>query len=102
MNDHAELIAKFVATFPFVARDLGFYEVLDPVAAQLAIGPKGEYGRKEWRPSRVTTDPQELAALYAKLPARFPPLFELLVLSYRWQKPTCSHSRCLPIHSGKD
>jgi hypothetical protein len=84
MNDHAELIERFIASFPFVARDLTFSEVLDPVAAQLAIGPVGEYGRREWRPIGVTTNPTELEPLYAKLPARFPPLYEQLVLSYRW------------------
>ena len=84
MNAHLELIEEFIASFPLVARDLSFSEVLHPAAAQLAIDSAAEYGRREWRPRRVTTDPTELAPLYAKLPARFPPLYEQLVLSYRW------------------
>jgi hypothetical protein len=37
-----------------------------------------------WRPCRIHTDPKHLNALYGKLPARFPPLFERLLLSFRW------------------
>lgn len=33
-----------------------------------------------------TTDPTALVAVYSKLPAKFPPLFEKLVLSYRWEE----------------
>lgn len=33
---------------------------------------------------RVDTDRGCLDPLYAKLPARFPPLYERLILSYRW------------------
>ena len=37
-----------------------------------------------WRPLHLVTDRSALEAVYAKLPARFPPLYEQLVLSYRW------------------
>lgn len=84
MNDHAELIDKFIASFEFVAKDLSANEILDPIAWQLTCGPANEYGRKPWRPRREQTDVSELQPLYAKLPARFPPLYEQLVLSYRW------------------
>jgi len=50
----------------------------------LATGPENAYGRKEWRPLAQRTEASELDPLYAKLPARFPPLYEQLVLSYRW------------------
>jgi hypothetical protein len=63
MNDHAELIDKFIEGFPLVARDLSFSETLDPVAAQLAVGPANEYGRREWRPFRVAADTRELDAI---------------------------------------
>ena len=41
-------------------------------------------GPNHWRPLRIATDPSALDAVYARLPARFPPLYEELVLSYRW------------------
>lgn len=37
-------------------------------------------------PIRVQIDPTALNPIYAKLPARFPPLYEQLVLSYRWAR----------------
>src|SRR4029077_20913504 len=40
--------------------------------------------RKKWRLIEQSTDPAALDPIYAKLPARFPPLYEQLVLSYRW------------------
>ena len=84
MNDHAELIEKFVASFESVAEEMVADEILDPVGWQLASGPANDYGRKPWRPRRERTNASELQPLYAKLPARFPPLYEELVLSYRW------------------
>jgi hypothetical protein len=84
MNDHAALIDKFVASFPLVARGLSFFEATDPIAAQLAVGPVNKHGMREWRPTRVITDAADLDPLYGELPARFPPLYEHLVLTYRW------------------
>jgi hypothetical protein len=37
-----------------------------------------------WRPLELATDRSMLESVYAKLPARFPPLYQQLVLSYRW------------------
>jgi hypothetical protein len=53
-----DLIAKFAATF---AR---FGEIVIP----------------------ESTEPAALVAVYSKLPAGFPPLYEKLVLSYRWKE----------------
>jgi len=41
-------------------------------------------GFERWRPVRVPSDPAMLAPLYDLLPGPFPPLYEQLVLSYRW------------------
>jgi hypothetical protein len=43
-------------------------------------------GCERWAPIRRETDPRQLDALLAKLPARLPPLYERLVLSYRWEE----------------
>jgi len=84
MNDHAELARKFVESFEVLGENLNFFEHLEPVAAQLASGPTDSYGQKRWKPLAVQTESAELGPLYGKLPARFPPLYEDLVLSYRW------------------
>lgn len=83
MSSDSELIDTFVGTFEKLD-DLPTAFELDPVAWQLAGGDFDEYGFKQWRPVRVSTEHSCLEALYAKLPARFPPLYERLVLSYRW------------------
>jgi hypothetical protein len=46
MNDHAELIDKFIASFEVVAENLDVLETIEPIAAQLAVGPTNEYGAK--------------------------------------------------------
>ena len=37
-----------------------------------------------WKPAALATPRSELESVYRHLPARFPPLYEDLVLSYRW------------------
>jgi hypothetical protein len=79
----ANLLEQFVATFEKFD-DMSTAQELDPVAWELKVGEPDEYGFIEWRPAKISTDPKLLDPLYAKLPARFPPLYEQLVLSYRW------------------
>ncbi len=57
---------------------------LDPLASHFSTGEENEFGDKLWRPIPQATDPSMLEPLYAILPARFPPLYEQLVLTYRW------------------
>jgi hypothetical protein len=78
-----DLLEQFVATFEKFD-DMSSSRELDPVAWDLKILEPDEYGSIEWRPVRISTDPRLLDPLYAKLPARLPPLYEKLVLSYRW------------------
>jgi hypothetical protein len=42
------------------------------------------YGRENGQPVGCSTLPSSLLLLYAVLPGSFPPLYEQLVLSYRW------------------
>ena len=77
------LLEQFVATFEKFD-DMCTVQELDPVARQLKVGEPDEYGFIKWRPAKMSTDRKLLDPLYAKLPARFPPLYEQLVLSYRW------------------
>jgi hypothetical protein len=83
MAKHDELIAQFVASFEKLDH-LTVCSAVYPIAPQLAVGEPDEWGYTWWRPVRVTAEPALLEPFYAKLPARFPPLFEELVLSYRW------------------
>ena len=77
------LLKRFVATFCVLDETIASGD-LDPAAAALAVGPTDEYGWRRWEPRAVRTAQSALLPLYQKLPARFPPLYEELVLSYRW------------------
>ena len=82
--EDTELLARYVAAFSELD-DLSDYQV----AEALRIGTD-EYGRYRWRPLHLPTAPSALEALYRGLSlpgqgaTRLPPLYERLVLSYRW------------------
>jgi hypothetical protein len=77
------LVERFVASFEKLDEMLVFEEE-DPITLQLAIGEPDQYDFRHWRPIKVNTEVSALEPIYSKLPARFPRLFERLVLSYRW------------------
>lgn len=76
------LVDRFIATFEKLD-DMTVFDT-DPGARSLAVGELDQYSFDRWRPIRVETPAQCLEPIYSKMPARFPPLFERLVLSYRW------------------
>ena len=79
----SELIDRFVRSFAKLC-DLRANSSLDPIAWVLAQGEADNTDRRAWRPLKHETDPVCLQPLYAVLPARFPPLYESMVLHYRW------------------
>jgi hypothetical protein len=79
----AALLDQFVASFSKFD-EMAVYRAIDPIAAELAVGEEDEHDRVPWQPLRIATDSSLLEPLYAQLPTGFPPLFERLVLSYRW------------------
>ena len=99
--EHSLLLEQFISCFS-KHDEMSLFTDLDPIAAQLAIGQADEFGRLRWAPKKVQTDPSALDALYEKLPARFPPLFEELVLNYRWAEIDLGEYRLLPNPLGAD
>jgi hypothetical protein len=83
MND-SDLLDEFVALF----------ESLEEMVYPDAIVPAG----------RQTTNVAATQALYALLPAKFPSLYEMLTLSYRWQSSSIRDDgyRLLANPIGKD
>ncbi|MEO6393674.1 MAG: hypothetical protein ABIP75_17620 [Pyrinomonadaceae bacterium] len=79
MSSDLTLIDKFVTTFEKLD-ELSTWSKDDP----LLFGEFNEDEFNEWRPIRVETDHSALESIYETLPARFPALYEQLVLSYRW------------------
>jgi len=80
--DDEELLEKYVATFSRLDEmvvDVAWF----PAAATLVVDDDlSDF--KYWKPLKLETPPTKLEEIYVKLPARFPKLFENLVLSYRW------------------
>lgn len=82
-NYEKSLLQVFIASFEKLDR-MDAAECINPVAWQLAVGDPNARGRKKWQPIEVTAEQECLDPLYSQLPARFPHLYERLVLSYRW------------------
>jgi len=77
------MLSHYVSSFEKLG-ELRAYPSTDPIASTFAISEPDERGRVAWRPRRTETKVELLDQLYAKLPARFPPLFERLLLTFRW------------------
>jgi hypothetical protein len=106
MTSPAELrndvfLSHYVASFEKLDE---LYEAphIYPIAGALAIAEPDEYGRVAWRPRRTAPEPSLLEPLYAKLPARFPPLFERLLLTFRWAEVDLQTYRLIPNPPGPD
>src|ERR1700739_655296 len=78
-----QLLVQFVDSFEKLD-EMEEYPFLNPIAGALAMGQPAESGMVVWRPRRTEPEPALLEFLRSKLPARFPPLFERLLLTYRW------------------
>ena len=97
----ADLIEQFIASFERLGEMRASQEI-DAVAWELRIEEPDEFGSAAWRAAKTTTDPALLEPIYAKLPARFPPLYERLVLSYRWDTVDLDSYRLLANPPGPD
>jgi hypothetical protein len=100
-ENESALIERFVASFVKLD-ELSADQQLDPIAWHLAIGDPNQYGLKRWRPKKTITQPDTLKAIYAKLPGRFPPVYERLILSYRWAEIDLESYRLLANPAGPD
>jgi hypothetical protein len=93
------LVERFVGCFSKLD-EMTTNEVTDPIAWGLSVGEPDIYGCKRWQPIRIDTPRAALEAIYAKLPARFPPLYEHMILYYRWAEVDLQLYRLLPNPPG--
>ena len=77
------LLSQYVSSFEKL-NEMSDYPDIYPFVGALAVGTPSEIGSVAWRPRRISPDPVLLESLYGKLPAKFPPLFERLLLTFRW------------------
>jgi len=95
------LVERFVASFEKLDH-MVLDEAFDFEAWKLMQVPVGKTGCERWAPVKCDTDPRYLDALYRKLPALFPPLYERLVLSYRWEEVDIRSCTLLANPAGPD
>ena len=101
MDRQETLLEQFVGTFDKLC-EMAEYADIYPIVAEFAVGEPDELGQTHWHPLKVSTDDHCLGPLYAKLPARFPPLFERLLLSYRWAEVDLQSYTLLPNPPGRE
>jgi hypothetical protein len=101
MDSQETLLDQFVGTFDKLC-EMAEYADIYPIVAELAVGEPDQLGQTPWKPLSVNTEGHCLDPLYAKLPARFPPLFERLLLSYRWAEVDLLSYTLLPNPPGPD
>lgn len=101
-ESEADLLAEYIASFEKLD-DLNAREV-----SLLLLGPTDGDGMQHWRPRQITTLPSALVALYQGLgftgrgSTRFPPLYEALLLSYRWAEVDLGLYRLLANEPAED
>jgi hypothetical protein len=100
IQQRQELIDQFIASFEKLDEMTAFSH--EPITVELATGDLDEYGLGRWRPRKVATEAAQLETIYTSLAARFPPLFEELVLSYRWAEVDLKDYRLVANPPGAD
>jgi hypothetical protein len=95
------LLSEYVASFEKL-NEMSSYPGIDPFVRELAVTEPTESGRVSWRPRRQDPQPALLELLYARLPARFPALFESLLLTYRWAEVDLQTYSLMANPSGPD
>jgi hypothetical protein len=76
-----ELIADFVASLQADQ----FFDHRNPPPAEMNAGiDQHDWNCLRWKPIQVATPKAELSTLYERLHTTFPPLYERLILTWRW------------------
>lgn len=95
-DDDARLLRLFVQAFTaFDDLRIGTVIPVDGEVTPLLTAPWDERGWASWRPIADTVPQDALAELYARIPGPLPPLYERLILSYRWAEVDVGRLRLL-------
>jgi hypothetical protein len=95
-EDDRELVQRFVNAFgAFDDLGLSSRELVDGDLTPLLLRPAGPDGWLEWRPIPADLPPEAVQELYACVPGPLPPLYERLILSYRWTEVDLGRLRLL-------
>ena len=78
-----EIIEQFVRSFGKYD-DLLVPDYYDPITESFAIENQDQSEQRHWQPLRKQTGRDKLESVYSKLPNHLPPMFEELLLTFRW------------------
>jgi hypothetical protein len=81
----AEIIEQFVRSFG-KHDELFVPDYYDPITEQFSLENPNQSEQRCWQPVRQQTSRDKLDSVYSKLPDRLPPLFEELLLTFRWAR----------------
>ena len=91
-----EVLRRFVDAFSaFDDMRVGLDLELEGDITEIVVAPFNERGWTDWRPARVDLPADALRELYRHVPGPMPPLYERLVLSYRWTEVDVGRVRLL-------
>ena len=76
-------LAQYISSFDRFDEMSGNPDIY-PIIGTLALGPPNDYGHVAWRPRRTEPQASLMESIYSRLPAKFPPLFERLLITFRW------------------
>jgi hypothetical protein len=83
----AILLERFVGAFGALNEGHLYVEGVDEISAEMNDGfDDSKWARQKWKPVPMASDPGNLRVVFEQLPARLPPLYEQLVLNYRWMR----------------
>ena len=96
------MLSQYVSSFETFDDMIVYQELSLPGQRELRSGPYDEHGSQTWKPAQVSTPRRYLEALYEVIPSRFPPLYEQLILSYRWGEVELDRYTLLANPTGDD
>ncbi len=82
---HGKILEQFIATFTILNSPLIFNGESTSFPHELQDGvDDSPWARQKWKPAQMSTPICKLQEIYMALPTHFPPLYEKLILAYRW------------------
>ena len=100
-QEDSELLIQFVAAFEKLD-ELWTCQEMDPIAWTLSFGEFSDDKLKRWRPVRCQIGRSAIDDFYKACPHRLPPLYEELVLGYRWARVDLGRFRLLANPPGAE
>jgi hypothetical protein len=98
MDASSSLIVSLVNSFARLDGDMRGASVPEMLRPE----PLGKRIWGKWRPVHVATPTEALASVYQNIPGPFPPLFEEMLLTYRWLEVDLRLLRLRPNPPGPD